>query len=78
MKPLRRLTRAIARWHHRAHIKDLDFVIRHHERMLLALPGEIRRVHELRRFHQGRLATLLESKSPVSWTIGRARKRESA
>ena len=72
---LRNISRVIARWHHRQHIKDLDFTIRHHEKLSERLPAEIRRLAELRRFHQGRMATLTEWKSPVNWRIGKARNR---
>jgi hypothetical protein len=68
---VKRIARAVARWNHRQHIKDLDHTIEHHERLLLRLPAEIRRLNELRRFHQGRSATLAAAKSTVSWTLGR-------
>jgi hypothetical protein len=71
---MKRLLRAIARWHHRAHVKDLEFAIAHHERLVLGLPGEIRRLNELRRYHQGRADTLSAGRNLVSWTLGRVRR----
>jgi hypothetical protein len=73
LKVFRAAAKAVARWHHRQHIKDLEYTIGYHERMLLALPGEIRRLHEIRRFHQGRVATLSENAPRVNWTAGRTR-----
>jgi len=70
---LRALARVIARWHHLAHVRDCDHVIRHHERMLLGLPTEITRLHQIRRYHQGRAATLAQRRETVNYTLGRAR-----
>lgn len=71
---IRALTRCIARWHQRQHIKDLNFQIRVHEAHLRDLPTEIRRLHQIKRCHQGRLATLSEAKSPVNFHLGRTAK----
>ena len=72
-----RLLRALRRWHHLAHVKDLDFQIRVHESHLAALPNEIRRINELRRFHQGRAASLADMRTRVNWNLGSARKASS-
>jgi hypothetical protein len=72
MRIVKLLVRRVARWNHRQHIKDLDYTIGYHERVLVALPGEIRRLHEIRKFHQGQVATLSELKSPVNWRLGRS------
>jgi len=74
---IRRLCQAIARWHHRATIKDLDWQIRVHEAHLAALPAEIRRLGELRRFHIGRVASLTVARNPVNWRLGRRRSTPS-
>ena len=74
---IRRLCQAIARWHHRATIKDLDWQIRVHEAHLAALPAEIRRIGELRRFHIGRVASLTVVGSRVNWHLGRRRSTSS-
>jgi hypothetical protein len=68
-----RLLRALRRMHHLAHVKDLDWQIRVHEAHLAALPTEIRRINELRRFHQGRAATLADMRSRVNFNLGQSR-----
>ena len=68
-----RLLRRLRRWHHLAIVKDLDWQIRVHEAHLAALPAEIRRVNELRRFHQGRAATLAAPKNLVNWHLGQSK-----
>jgi hypothetical protein len=70
---LRVLTRVIARRHHLAHVRDIDHVIDHHERLLLGLPVAIRRLQEIRRYHQGRAATLSQPRETVNFTLGSAR-----
>lgn len=70
-----RLVRAMARWSHAQHVRDLDWQISHHERHLAALPREIRRLNEMRRFHRGRMATLSIRRNPVSWSLARIRGR---
>ena len=72
---LRRLVRALRRWNQLAHMRDVEHVIRHHERLLAALPDEIRRLHQLRLYHLGCAETLRESRSAVNWHLGRARAR---
>lgn len=70
---IRRFFRAIARWHHRQNVKDCDFALRVHTAHLAALPAEIDRVTEIRRYHQGRLATLGEKRNPLNYRLGRSR-----
>jgi hypothetical protein len=72
---LRRLARAIAHWHHRGHIRDLDWQIAFQERQLAALPGEIRRLYELRRYHIGRASSLAAPRCLVNWNLGRAQEK---
>lgn len=67
-----RFLRYLRRLHHLAVVKDLDWQIRVHEAHLAGLPREIKRVNELRRFHQGRAATLAAPKNLVNWHLGRS------
>lgn len=69
LRLIKRAGRAIARWHHLQHVRDCDHVIRHHERLLAGLPAEIRRINEIRRYHQGRAATLTQDRNPVSFAF---------
>lgn len=71
----RRLGRAVRRWNHLAHMRDTEFVIAHHERLLKALPDEIRRLHQLRLYHLGSAETLRQTRSKINWNLGRARAR---
>ena len=41
---------------------------------LAALPAEIRRINEVRRWHQGRASTLASMGTRVNWTLGRIHK----
>lgn len=68
------LFRRIARWNHIAHVHDLDWQLRVHRAHLAALPAEIRRVNELRRFHQGRASTLASPRLLVNYHLGTTRK----
>lgn len=68
---IRRMMRAIARWNHQQHVKDLAHTIAYFEQMAIRLPGEVRRLRELQRFHQGRAATLDSPRNAVNYRIGR-------
>ena len=70
---IRRLLRCVRRWHHLVHARDIEFVIAHHERLLLALPTEIRRLHQARKERLGRAATLSQTRETVSYTLGGVR-----
>ena len=69
-----RALRWFRRLHHLAHVRDLDWQIRIHEAHLAALPAEIRRINEVRRWHQGRASTLASMGTRVNWTLGRIHK----
>ena len=70
---MRRLLRAVRRWHHSAHVKDCDATLAHFEAQAARLPAAIRHMRELRKFHAGRLETLRESRPVVSFSLGRGR-----
>ena len=70
---LRRAVRAVRRWNQMMHVRDVEHVIRHHERLLAGLPDEIRRLNQLRLYHLGCAETLRETRNPVNWNLGRSR-----
>lgn len=68
---LLRLFRRIARWHHEITVRDIDWQIRVHQAHHAALPAEITRLEQIRRFHVGRAVTLVEPSCRVNWRLGR-------
>lgn len=68
---MKRLYRLLSRWSHRQHIKDLDRAIDFHQRQLAALPAEIARLEQARKWHVGRASTLSERRNTVNWNLGR-------
>ncbi len=70
----RAIARRVQRWYHVAAMKDMTYCIGHHERMLLALPAEIRRLYEIQRYHAGRAATLVQERDPVNFHLAGMRR----
>ena len=74
---IRRAWRYLVRLHYLAHMKDVEFAIASHERVLAALPAEIKRLHQIRLYWLGKAMTMTERKSPVNWHLGSAKVRRT-